>query len=431
MDTYSVKPIFYHRNTPFHLTIDAPGSKSITNRALMLAALADGTSVLEGALFSDDSRHFLKCISDLGFDVKIEEEEKRVTVTGLGGKLPCKEASIYVGSAGTAARFLTAMLGCAEGRFHLDASEQMKKRPMKALIATLRSLGCEIICEEKEGFFPFTIISKGISMTEATVDIGDSSQFLSALLMAAVMIDHDFTIHITGTHGLSYIRMTMEMMKQFGAKVDTPDGQNYYIAGDSKLSALHYQIEPDVSAAAYFYGMAAISGGEVLVNHVHRDSLQGDIALIDALTNMGCKECETDAGILLKGPEKGRLKGLSLDMGSFSDQALTIAAIAPFADSDVRICNVGHIRLQESDRMMAIVSNLKKMGIDAEILENDILIHPGLPQGASIETFDDHRVAMAFSLTGLRCPGMIIENPLCCRKTFENYFEVLDQICKD
>ena len=227
MNIYEVQPIFSHPTHPFELTIDAPGSKSITNRALMLAALANGETLLKGALFSDDSRHFLQCLKDLGFDVVVDEPAHTVRVTGLGGRIPKETAAINVGSAGTAARFLTAMLGCAKGVWHLDASEQMKKRPMAALLSTLTDLGCRIDCHEKEGYFPFTIYSEGITASEATVDIRDSSQFLSALLMAAVMMDHDFAIHISGNHGFSYIHMTTAMMRQFGVEIAVSDDQTW------------------------------------------------------------------------------------------------------------------------------------------------------------------------------------------------------------
>ena len=431
MEIYHVQPIFAHQEHPFNLTIDAPGSKSITNRALMLAALSDGETLLKGALFSDDSRHFLQCLKDLGFDVIIDEPAHTVRVTGLGGRIPTSTASINVGSAGTAARFLTAMLGCARGVWHLDASEQMKKRPMAALLQTLTDLGCRIDYHEKPGYFPFTIYSEGITASEATVDIGDSSQFLSALLMAAVMIDHDFSIHITGSHGLSYIHMTTAMMRQFGVAITVSDDNTWVIPGKAAYQAQTYQIEPDASAAAYFYGMAVLSGGRVMVRHVHFDSLQGDVALLHVFEKMGCTASDTPEGICLSGPADGKIHGVDIDMSSFSDQALTLAAIAPFADSPTLIRDVGHIRLQESDRMAAIIENLSRMGIHAEIQGNDIMIEPGIPHAATIETYDDHRVAMAFSLTGLRVPGISISNPLCCRKTFENYFDVLDVICQN
>ena len=246
MNIYEVQPIFSHPTHPFGLTIDAPGSKSITNRALMLAALANGETLLKGALFSDDSRHFLQCLKDLGFDVVVDEPAHTVRVTGLGGRIPKETAAINVGSAGTAARFLTAMLGCAKGVWHLDASEQMKKRPMAALLNTLTDLGCRIDCHEKEGYFPFTIYSEGITASEATVDIGDSSQFLSALLMAAVMMDHDFAIHITGNHGFSYIHMTTAMMRQFGIEISVSDDQTWRIPGNAAYQVVaHSRIDEE------------------------------------------------------------------------------------------------------------------------------------------------------------------------------------------
>ena len=429
MDTYAVRPVFAGPFSYFDLTLDVPGSKSITNRALMLAALADGKSRLEGVLFSDDSRHFLDCLKDLGFDLEIDEAERTVSVTGLGGRLPLREASVNVGSAGTAARFLTAMLGFAPGIWHLDASEQMRRRPMGPLLKTLRTLGVTVRCEGEEDHFPFTLISEGISADSATINIDDSSQFLSAMLMASVMSGRPFAVTMTGSHGFAYVRMTMEMMRQFGVPVDMPEPGRCIVDGRKILKAASYRIEPDVSAACYFYGAAAISGGSICVRGVQEDSLQGDLALLKVLDSMGCTLENAEAGIRLTGPSDGHLKGIDVDMHAFSDQALTLAAIAPFAGSPVCIRNVGHIRLQECDRCAAITDALSRMGIRAEVSGDDITIWPGDPAPARIRTFGDHRVAMAFALTGLRAPGIIIEDPACCRKTFENYFDVLDGLC--
>ena len=430
MDTYNVKPIFIDPRPDFSLTVSAPGSKSITNRALMIAALAEGTSRLSGVLFSDDSRHFLSCLQDLGFDLEINEALCEVRIQGCGGQIPKKEAAINVGSAGTAARFLTAMLGMAGGTYHLDASEQMRKRPMAPLLKAMRALGCEITCEGEADHFPFTITSSGVKASEAQVNIDDSSQFLSALLMAGVSLDHDFTINVTGSHGMAYVDMTAEMMRRFGANVAQPDARTYVVSGACSYQARDYMIEPDVSAAAYFYGMALLSGGNVLVRGVHSDSLQGDLAVLDAFCRMGCRKKEEPEGIRLYGAENALVHGIDIDMHTFSDQALTIAAIAPYADAPVTIRNVAHIRLQECDRMAAIVSELSRMGIDAEADGTDIIIRPGDPKPALIETYGDHRVAMAFALTGLRAEGIVIKDPLCCRKTFENYFKILDEICR-
>ena len=210
-------PTIYNkiRKTTDPLTVRVPGSKSITNRSLLLAMLAEGKSTLRGVLFSDDSRHFLKCVQDLGFETTVDEESCIVTVEGLGGKLPCEEAALNVGSAGTAARFLTATLGVSEGVFHMDSSEQMKRRPMDPLLSSLAELGCEVRCEGEDGHFPFTLTAHGSGQDHISIDIGHSSQFLSALLIASTLSSEDFTIQVEGTHGMAYIEMTQKMMKQF------------------------------------------------------------------------------------------------------------------------------------------------------------------------------------------------------------------------
>ena len=203
------------KKTTEPLSVQVPGSKSITNRSLLLAMLAEGKSTLRGVLFSDDSRHFLKCVQDLGFETTVDEESCIVTVEGLGGKLPCEEAVLNVGSAGTAARFLTATLGVSEGVFHMDSSEQMKRRPMDPLLSSLAELGCEVRCEGEDGHFPFTLTAHGFGQDHISIDIGHSSQFLSALLIASTLSSEDFTIQVEGTHGMAYIEMTQKMMKQF------------------------------------------------------------------------------------------------------------------------------------------------------------------------------------------------------------------------
>ncbi len=428
---YKVRPAFAPGNPAPDLRVYVPGSKSITNRALLLAALSDGTreTKLDDILLSDDSRHFISCLRNLGFMVFLQEDLHRIRITGCDGHLPQANGEIYVGSAGTAARFLTAMLGLAGGSYRLDASAQMRRRPMEPLLTALESLGCRVSYEEEEGHFPFTLSSEGLTGKEVTVNIDDSSQFLSALMMASVLTHQDFTIHITGCHGFSYVEMTAEMMRRFGAQVIREDERTFRIPAFDSYRSGSYVIEPDVSAACYFYAMAAISGGRTLVYGVHRDSLQGDIAFLDLLCRMGCTYEDTQDGIVLTGPEGGRLHGTCADMHAFSDQALTLAAIAPFADSPVTIHGISHIRLQECDRIHAILENLHRMGIKAECSEEDVLtIFPGAPESAEIETFSDHRVAMSFAVTGLRAPGITILDPLCCRKTFEGYFDILNQI---
>lgn len=422
--SYAVTPI----SSPSIIETDVPGSKSITNRALLLAALSNGTSLIKGALFSEDSRHFLQCLIDLGFPVKIEETSCIVSVTGYGGKIPKKEASIYVGSAGTAARFLTAMLGLSDGIYHLDASEQMKKRPIKPLLNALESIGVTITYQEKEGFFPFTIYGCANTKSFIQVDISNSSQFLSALLMSAPMKKEGFTIELVGGHALSYVKITTKMMSQFGCQVVQKDTQLYQILPNQTYQAQTYQVEPDVSAACYFYAMAPLLNTKTLVHHIHFDSMQGDIRFLSILEEMGCTLTDTPDGIVVSSPASGIYSGITVNMSDCSDQTMTLAAIAPFASSPVKIRGVEHIRLQESDRIKAICNELTRVGILCTELDTGMDIFPGTPHAATIETYEDHRIAMAFSLIGLRIPGILISHPECCRKTFENYFEILDRI---
>ncbi|MBR6527389.1 MAG: 3-phosphoshikimate 1-carboxyvinyltransferase, partial [Lachnospiraceae bacterium] len=317
--------------------------------------------------------------------------------------------------------------------YHLDASAQMRKRPMAPLLASLRELGAEITFHENEGFFPFTISGHGFTKKELTVDINQSSQFLSALLIAAACSDEDVTIHTTGSHGMSYIEITRRMMEQFGVSSDrlaisasgTP---SFLIPGGQYYKAGSYQIEPDVSAASYFYAMAPLLGIDVVVENVHLDSMQGDIQFLRFLEQMGCRLTDTPKGILLQGPTDGIYQGVQADMSACSDQAITMAALAPFAQTPTTITGIGHIRFQESDRISAIATELTRMGIRCEETADSITIWPGTPTPTTIHTYDDHRMAMGFSLIGLRAEGIVIDDPGCCRKTFENYFQVLDQV---
>lgn len=426
MEQYEPKKLYGSLREGQSLTVSVPGSKSITNRALLLATLAKGESCLEGVLFSDDSRHFLSCVKSLGFQIQADEKERRVTVKGLGGEIPDRAASLYVGSAGTAARFLTALLGVSEGCYEMDSSAQMRKRPMAPLLETLRGIGAEITCREKEGYFPFTIRGALHPQETARVNIDNSSQFLSALLIAFGARGENSCIEVEGSHGMAYIDMTVKMMEQFGVAVKK-EGSCFCIEEGQNYRPLVYPVEPDVSAACYFYAIAPLLGIAVTVRGVHFGGLQGDLQFLDFLKQMGCHIEDKPEGICVQGPKKGEFMGIDADMHACSDQAITLAALAPFAKTPVTIRGIGHIRLQESDRIAAILQALGAMGIRCEEFTDGIRIFPGMPRPASIATHEDHRMAMGFSLTGLRADGIIIKDPMCCKKTFENYFEVLDQ----
>lgn len=425
MEKYRVKPLIGSHP----IAVKVPGSKSITNRALMLAALGNKTCVLHGVLFSDDSRAFLSCLKELGFDIEIEEEAGEVTIVGRGGEIPNKNAAINVRSAGTAARFLTVMLAFAGGHYTLYSSEQMKKRPMEPLLTELRKAGVSITCLEKEGHFPFTITSGKADIREITIDTNISSQFASALLMAATLLPHGLSLHMEGERSSgAYILMTLSMLEQFGIHA-VKNGADCYLAPGQSYGIEAYEIEPDMSAACYFYAMAAILNRKVTVQGTHEaSSLQGDKKFLNVLRELGCQVEDSKEGVTVTGVP--RYNGISVDMKDFSDQALTMAVVAAFGDTPTRIKNIGHIRMQESDRIAAMITELNRMGVGCqELPEKDgVEILPSPIQPAEIETYEDHRVAMAFTLAGLRSEGIVIKNPLCCGKTFENYFDVIDRI---
>ncbi len=449
IEKYTVRPL--KNNDRFTVTV--PGSKSITNRALLLAAMCEGPCTLNGVLFSDDSRAFLSCLKNLGFELTIDEEERRVTIEGTGGRIPNRKAGINVGSAGTAARFLTVFLAFAGGEYEMNASPQMCKRPMEPLISDLKKAGVEITCRGEEGHFPFTLKSSGITLTEMVSNTDISSQFASAILMASPLLENGIRLILEGsrTNG-SYINITLRMMSEFGFSFTRKDNiitvsscrntncpEEAVITKRPGISC--YDIEPDISAACYFYAMSPICGKIMQVKDVHPDSMQGDYQFIKFLEQLGCVAADDKDGVILSPPPKREYPGLDIDLKDFSDQTMTMAVTAAFATSPTTIRNVGHIRYQESDRLHAIINELNRLGCKCSAIDEDTGIHiePGAQygsaqhgtsyHGADIETYEDHRMAMAFALAGLRIPGVNILNPGCCRKTFGNYFEVLDSIC--
>ena len=429
MSQYKVRKL----NKPINCVVEVPGSKSITNRALLMAALSDGECRLNGVLFSDDSRHFLSSLIALGYVIQVNEVDKYAIIEGHGGNIPKKEGVINVGSAGTAARFLTAMLAFSDGQYTIESSEQMKKRPMLPLFNALEDMGAHFEFLEKNGHLPVKVTGAAFGgnkpKAEVSIDISESTQFLSALMMTAPMLDSGLKINITSkkTDG-SYIRITSNMMKQFGCEV-VHEGAVYQIPADDNYVAGTYQIEPDVSAACYFYAAAALTGGTAIVKGVHSNSMQGDLKFIDVLKQMGCAVTEEREGICVSGPKDGEYCGVDVDMNDFSDQSMTLAAIAPFAKTTTVIKNIEHIRLQESDRIEAMVNELNNLGVDVKEGRDRIEISPANVKPGVVDTYNDHRMAMSFALIGLRVDGIIIDNYECCCKTFENYFEVLEKAC--
>lgn len=429
------------------LRVRVPGSKSITNRALLLAALAEGKSVLKGVLFSDDSRVFIKALQTMGYEISVDEERAEAVIHGCGKKIPKNQASVYVGSAGTAARFLTAMLALSGGQYELTSSEQMKARPMRPLLEALEQLGVLFEYKEKPYSFPFQILGRSVqgkniyskdheagTLQKVYLNIDESSQFLSALLLSGVLCEEGFTVELTGKRDArAYVKISMKMMEESGCHIEQTGENEYRILPKQSYQAKEYQIEPDVSAACYFYAMAAVNHGTALVEHVHFDSTQGDIQFLRVLEKMGCQLEETGEGIRLTAPETEELRGVDVVMSDFSDQTMTLAAVSIFAVGPTKIRGVGHIRKQESDRIYAIVSELRRLGVYCEEQEDGLVIHPGQVKCSSgnpvvIRTYEDHRMAMAFAVIGTRQEGIVINDPLCCRKTYEDYFEVLTNL---
>lgn len=431
MSQYKVRKL----NKPINCVVEVPGSKSITNRVLLMAALSDGECRLNGVLFSDDSRHFLSSLIALGYVIQVNEVDKYAIIEGHSGNIPKKEGVINVGSAGTAARFLTAMLAFSDGQYTIESSEQMKKRPMLPLFNALEDMGAHFEFLEKNGHLPVKVTGAAFGgnkpKAEVSIDISESTQFLSALMMTAPMLDSGLKINITSkkTDG-SYIRITSNMMKQFGCEV-VHEGAVYQIPAGDNYVAGTYQIEPDVSAACYFYAAAALTGGYALVKNVRYTSMQGDMKFLEVLKQLGCKVEEEHEGISVTGPANGEYNGVDVDMNDFSDQTMTLAAIAPFAKTPTIIRNIEHIRLQESDRIEAIANELNSLCIDIKKGRDRIEILPGHVKPGVVKTYSDHRMAMAFALIGLRVDGIIIDDYECCAKTFEDYFQVLDRATRE
>ena len=419
---------------PLNATVRVPGSKSLTNRALLISALANGRTRLTNALFSDDSRYFAKALQILGFDVQLDEPNFEMIITGLGGKIPTQKAELFIGNAGTAARFLSAFLTLGHGEFIVDGEPRMRERPIGDLIFALTQLGAKL--ETANGCPPVKITALGLKggKTQLAGDI--SSQFLSALLIVAPYAKTPVGIElITELNSKPYVDMTLTVMKDFGVAVKRNDYQHfsiplatYSLPGTNLQPPISaYPIESDASAASYFLAAPAICGGTVCVENISRHSKQGDIAFLDVLEQMGCIIMENENNIEVTGSQS--LFGVDVNMRDIPDTAQTLAAIAPFASTPTRIRGIASARLKETDRIHATCMELARLAVRAEEHSDGMTIYPCeriCP--ATIHTYNDHRMAMAFSLIGLRVPGVRIENPSCVAKTFPDFFNVLETL---
>lgn len=422
-DTVTITP-----SGPLRGVIRPPGSKSITNRALVCAALAKGRSQLTGALDSEDTQVMIESLQRLGVGVEFDVPTQVISVEGLGGAPRVGQADLFVGNSGTTIRFLTALVSLGQGRFRLDGVERMRQRPIADLLHVLQQLKVDARSERNNGCPPVLVNARGLSGGRASVRGDVSSQFLSGLLMAAPLAQGDVALEVEGELvSQPYVAMTLTVMKSFGVEVDAGELSHFTIPAPQTYQGRDYAIEPDASAASYFWAAAAITGGAVTVEGLSRHALQGDVAFCECLEKMGCKVKYEDDRITVKGD---RLRGIEVNMNAISDTVQTLAAVALFADGPTTVTGVEHNRHKETDRIADLARELRKLGAEVEEWRDGLRIVPGERRGATIETYHDHRMAMSMALVGLGGPAVTIMNPACTAKTYPRYFEDLDALRK-
>jgi 3-phosphoshikimate 1-carboxyvinyltransferase len=411
---------------PINATVTPPGSKSYTNRALPIAALANGSSLLTGALFSDDTHYMTQALLALGFSVSSDEASNTFSVQGLSGKIPTDAAKVFIGNSGTTARFLTPLMALGHGTFELDGVPAMQKRPIQPLLDALNTLGARASSIHDTGCPPIRIVANGLRGGTVRMRGDLTSQVFSALLMSAPYFKEGITLEVEGELvSKPYLEVTSQTMRAFGVELEI-DNFERFVVKPGEYTATNYAVEPDASAASYFFAAAAVTGGHVIVPGLGSNSLQGDLNFVRVLEQMGCTVNQTDTQTELIGTSD--LRGVEIDMSQISDTAQTLAAVAPFASGPTRITGIGFIRRKETDRVGAVVRELQRLGINAVEEEDGMMIHPGTPKPARIETYDDHRMAMSFAILGLRAPGVTILEPGCVSKTFPKFFEVLQAL---
>ena len=423
---------------PVSATVSVPGSKSITNRALVLAALASQDAAWEctllGALRSEDTEVMIDCLRKLGFRIEVDWERYRVTVHSneSGRLIPVEKADLFVANSGTTMRFLAAMVSAGSGEYRLDGVPRMRERPIQDLLDSLREFGVDAQSEAGNGCPPIRIRSTGLKGGEVRVRADVSSQFLSGLMMASAFAENDVTIRVEGSRvSEPYIRMTEAMMGANWLIDFTAIGPEVYTipAGPRVQGPREYPIEPDASAASYFWAAAAITGGQVTVRGLDFSSTggawQGDVRFARVLEQMGC---ESSHGLDESTIRGGKLRGVDVDMNDISDTVMTLGAVACFAEGPTTIRNIAHIRHKETDRIAALAAELRKLGAEVEERPDGMTITPRPLTGCAVDTYNDHRMAMSLALIGLKVPGVVIRNPGCVAKTYPGFWQDLEKL---
>jgi 3-phosphoshikimate 1-carboxyvinyltransferase len=407
-------------------TIRPPGSKSITNRALACAALAQGESLLTGALDSDDTRVMIDSLGKLGIKVDVDLDRCELRVQGCGGVIPRAQADLFIGNSGTTVRFLAALVALGQGTYRLDGTARMRERPIRDLLVALKQLGADAASEAGTDCPPVVIRAAGLNGGVARVRGDVSSQFLSGLLQAAPYAKQPVELIVDGELvSKPYVTMTLDVMRAFGVDVPHDASLARFTIPRGNYRGLNYAIEPDASAASYFFAAAAITGGEITVAGLSRKSLQGDVGMVDLLEQMGCYVAWHDDSITVRG---GKLRGITADMNAISDTVQTLSAVAIFAEGPTTITGVPHIRHKETDRLSAVATELRKFGAQVDEFVDGLTITPASLHGAEIDTYDDHRMAMSMALVGLRVLGVVIRDPGCTSKTYPEFFRDLGSL---
>ncbi len=420
---------------PFQATVTPPGSKSLTNRALVIASLAEGESRLSNVLFAEDTEVMIGGLRALGFKVKEDAKKATVSVEGRGGVVSASKADIQCANSGTTIRFLTALCALGEGRYRLDGNARMRERPIAELGMLLEELGAMVRYEGATGHPPVVVEAQGLRGGRAHFPSAHSSQYLSAVLMAAPYAqESDVLVELgPGQTSWPYVEMTARLMAHYGVNVwiarDREQGRPTEMRVPREpYTASDYEIEPDASNATYFMAAAAVHpGASVRIPGLGEDSLQGDVAFAGVLAEMGAEASSSPDAITVSGPE--RLQGIDVDMAPMPDAAMTLAALAALADGPTTIRGLHTWRVKETDRLAALQAELRKLGAGAEIEDDTLRIEPAdVVRPAEIETYDDHRMAMSFAVVGSRVPGITILGPDCVRKTYPGFFADLEAL---
>ena len=409
-------------------TVRIPGSKSYTQRALIIASLAEGKSFLRNFLISEDTKYLMDALRSLGADILVADKD--IIVTGTGGNIKNPGKKLYLGNNGTALRFLTALVSLGTGKFIIDGSDRLRERPIKPLLDALKILGVNCRGMDKSGYPPVVIQGGGFQGGKVTfIDI-ESSQYISSILITAPYARRDVEIELKGaTSSMPYIDMTAGVMNHFGVGMIKRGKNEYSVKAPQKYTGQRYLIESDVSSASYFFLAAALCGGKVKVLNVNQNTLQGDIGFLKILEKLGCHVVRGIDWVEVAGR---KLNGgdYRFDMSDMPDMVPTLAVLSAFRPGQTVISNVSHLRLKESNRIEALANELNRTGIDTKELEDGLVINGGIPHGAEIETYDDHRIAMSFAIAGLATEGIKIKNQKCVNKSFPGFWDVLDQLYK-